>query len=933
MRLKTIAFACALFSLSMSAGSVAAAIADYQPDPKSVERYGPAYRYPQAGWTVLHIEGEPYERGYQHGRLMAPEIAGFLRCNASLFNSSAPTDGWKNARTLINALFLRRYDKEYLEEMRGIADGATAAGARFDGRPIDLVDVVGVNVWAEIETLDSALEALPTGLEGMRFPNPQPRVTPPAKPMHCSAFAATGPATADGKVVLGHITMFSLYHANFYNVWLDVKPARGHRVLMQSYPGGIQSGMDYYMNDAGILVTETTIEQTRFNMNGQSIASRIRQALQYADSIDRAVEIIGQANNGLYTNEWLLADTKTNEIAMYELGTAHSKLYRSSKNEWFGGTEGFYWGCNNTKDLAVRLETIAGVNGRPANMCFCPSERDEKWVALYRQHKGKINADFGKLAFTTPPLAAYHSLDAKFTTTDLAKDLKTWALFGPPLGRSWQPTDDQRRRFPEIQPLASNPWTILHGGVPAQGAATEVAAADVPESLHSLVDQARMKEDGQPLPSKAAWHGTILPKTDTDTWLAAAFADYERMIAVQDARLELRQSKKSDGLDPKDRDRFAVNMYGCRSRYLVAARAAGDVPLSQTQADVTNSAWYNRAQGKGVLLLNTLPHGSASLGNLMDTFGRAHAGKPVATAEFQAYLEKSCPDQMLAPFFDFWLNRTGLPPSARLGTVSVAKDGSKYRVDCEVLRDDRLPRTRVELTVETENGEQSKSFLLPSGRSQVAVESKEKPRRLILDKYDVTKANGGVYAVFSFYPEVDQSLIVYGTAAETPSNREAAQILQRELIQRYSNYEVPIKTDREITDEELKSHHILLIGRPDSNALVLRFRDALPIQYGSRSFIVRGESYAHPGSAAVAAAENPLNGRYSLVVISGLSAASTLHAPQRFMGVNGSAEVVVLPNKAESRAVVVPPRDQIRELRDGNGVASKGGRATETRQD
>ena len=50
----------------------------FRPDPASVERFGAGYRYPQAGWIVLHIEGEPYERGYQHGRLMAPEIAGFI---------------------------------------------------------------------------------------------------------------------------------------------------------------------------------------------------------------------------------------------------------------------------------------------------------------------------------------------------------------------------------------------------------------------------------------------------------------------------------------------------------------------------------------------------------------------------------------------------------------------------------------------------------------------------------------------------------------------------------------------------------------------------------------------------------------------------------------------------------------------------------------
>jgi hypothetical protein len=138
--------------------------------------------------------------------------------------------------------------------MKGIADGATAAGARFESRPVDLVDIVALNSWPEFETLDSALRATPTGLEGLRFPQQPLKPMPASKPMHCSAFAATGPATRDGKVVFGHITMFGLYPSLFYNVWLDIKPTAGHRVLIQSYPGGIQSALDYNMNDAGIHV-------------------------------------------------------------------------------------------------------------------------------------------------------------------------------------------------------------------------------------------------------------------------------------------------------------------------------------------------------------------------------------------------------------------------------------------------------------------------------------------------------------------------------------------------------------------------------------------------------------------------------------------------------------------------------------------------------
>src|SRR5262249_53661363 len=141
--------------------------------------------------------------------------------------------------------------------------------------------------------------------------------------------------------------------------------------------------------------------------------------------------------------------------------TGKFKLSRSSKNEWYGGTEGVYWGCNNTKDLELRLETIATTNDRPANLVWRPAGRGTGLRKIYHQYKGKIDANFAKLAFTPPPLAAYHSLDAKFTTTDLAKDLKSVALYGPPLGWTWLPGEGEKKNFPEIQPLVSNPWTIL----------------------------------------------------------------------------------------------------------------------------------------------------------------------------------------------------------------------------------------------------------------------------------------------------------------------------------------------------------------------------------------------------------------------------------------------------------------------------------------
>src|SRR5438105_4335512 len=114
---------------------------DFAGDSAQVLRWQKGYRYPQSGWTVVHLEGEPYERGIQHGRMLASEIAAHLRSFAQIINYKAPNETWKTVRTFSNALFLRKFDKEYLEEMKGIAYGATAAGARFDGRLVDVINV------------------------------------------------------------------------------------------------------------------------------------------------------------------------------------------------------------------------------------------------------------------------------------------------------------------------------------------------------------------------------------------------------------------------------------------------------------------------------------------------------------------------------------------------------------------------------------------------------------------------------------------------------------------------------------------------------------------------------------------------------------------------------------------------------------------------
>ena len=809
--------------------------ANFTPDPAAVIRQGPGWRFPQDGWIVVHIEGTPYERGYQHGRLLAREIVDYCHTIAKLRSVHAPDKAWHDLRLFVNALFLRRFDNEYLREMQGIADGAAAAGAKFDGRLLDLIDIVVINADIEVGFLESALEGTANGIDRESFRGRHGSPTRASRHDRCSAFVATGAATADGKIVAGHVTMSDIANVRFFNVWLDLKPSVGHRMVFQTFPGGIQSGLDYYINDAGLIISETTIEQTKFNPQGEMLASRIRRAVQYADSIDKCAEILTSSNNGLYTNEWLFGDIKTNEIAMLELGTDTSKTWRSSRNEWIAGTTGFYWGCNNVKDVGVFKETVADFGAKPANLVLHPRLRDEAWIKLFNRRRGTINEAFGFEAFSTPPLIAFPTCDAKFTTAAMAKDLKTWALFGPPLGRTWLPSESEREDQPSVQPLVAHDWTLIDvNGVklPAVNEETKSKRRAVDLEMFPKKEDALHVEFDATHPF--AWRGTLLPKTDADIWLAAAFADFEKVVALEHAIEFHGESPTSSSLksgekgekgekEDEDEDETAVAgpsfhedstregkdlmdlaLFQHESKWLTATRRVGhDIPLAKTQIDPANGDWYRIAAGKGVMLLAELRHqmGTENFSKCLDEFGQAHPGQQVTIDQFRTYLKSFAGADAMATF-DRW-----------------------------------------------QSEETSTEF-----------------------------ASHNPWTIFSHEVEPDRVLIVYGTTHDKAAQKEAAQHLTTEVMRRFANVLPSIKSDVEVRDEDLETHHLLLVGYSLTNRIserVLEKSSKFPVKFGHQSFTVDGELYAHPETSVIAAGENPFNPRYSAVIFSGLNAAST----------------------------------------------------------
>ena len=140
-------------------------------------------------------------------------------------------------------------------------------------------------------------------------------------PGNCSAFIATGSYTKDGKIVIGHNNWTEYIIGQHWNVIADIVPEHGHHLMMDCMPGFIHSGDDFVINDNGILITETTITQfLGFDSTAIPEFMRARKAAQYSNSIDDVINIFLKGNNGGYANDWLIGDTKTNEVAKFELG-------------------------------------------------------------------------------------------------------------------------------------------------------------------------------------------------------------------------------------------------------------------------------------------------------------------------------------------------------------------------------------------------------------------------------------------------------------------------------------------------------------------------------------------------------------------------------------------------------------------------------------
>jgi hypothetical protein len=319
------------------------------------------------GWLELRLEGSPRQMGRTHGAALAVQIEDGLRAIQTIILHDTQKD-WNFYRSAAREILWPKVEAQYREEIEGIVEGLRSRGSK-----LDLWDVVALNGWMELAWYYVPVYNKQHGLS-----------TPPSvtAPEHCSAFIATGSYTKDGDIVAAHNAWVDFAIGQRWNIVFDIRPAQGHRIIMDGYPGLIHSGDDFGINSAGILITETTISAFQgFDTKGIPEFVRARKALQYASSIDEVASIFQEGNNGGYANAWLIGDNKTKEIARLELGLKNVTLERTR--------DGYFAGSNFP--INVKLIQEETVDWNPLDKSTSPTARRVRWDALIPQHKGKID--------------------------------------------------------------------------------------------------------------------------------------------------------------------------------------------------------------------------------------------------------------------------------------------------------------------------------------------------------------------------------------------------------------------------------------------------------------------------------------------------------------------------------------------------------------
>jgi isopenicillin-N N-acyltransferase-like protein len=349
------------------------------PNSNVIARHDKAYLENISGVLLLHVKGSPYEMGYQNGFLLKDRIQASIQ-----YHNQTMIDLGYSYEYMVNCskAMEPHIPQEYIEEMQGLADGAS----------VDYTDVFLLQIDADLPG---------RGWTG------------------CSGFAVFGNATTDGH----------LYHGRSLDSPLLPKPSclvtvyepeRGDAFTNIGHFGII--GADIGMSKKGISLGLKFSSSSDKTLDGMPILFILRKVLQYSNNLKEAINIINQTGR---TTGWniVLGNGKNLNACALEISDNYCKVF---------------WAGDPTEDILPHY-SIENVVRRTnhyvdpelaATQRFPYDPRDtwdwswnryEKLSQLILGNYSNIDADMSIQFLRTPPVAGWYPnrQSVVFDSTDL----------------------------------------------------------------------------------------------------------------------------------------------------------------------------------------------------------------------------------------------------------------------------------------------------------------------------------------------------------------------------------------------------------------------------------------------------------------------------------------------------------------------------------
>ncbi len=367
----------------------AAAAARVSTSAVQVAEYGAGRLEDADGVRVVYLSGSPHEIGLQHGVLLKNEIHAlisyFFEEKKSLFGASQETLA-KGSKVLEKFI-----PQEYIEEMKGIAEGA--------GVPYEKVlysntflDVVSAN-WVGVK---------PT----------------------CSNFAAFPGMSKDGAVVHGRNLEWSADEkVAKMNTVFFITPEKGTPFVTLSWPGvaGALTGM----NASRISMGEMTSMSSEATLEGTPIMIQLRALIERSKNLEDAYKILSDMPRTTGYNV-LVTDGKINSGFIAEM-TA-SRILRIEPKD------GFLMHTNHFVDKELSKTQMKYMYMFYAGKKSDTFYRYDRYMELLGANKGKVDAQaaIGFLSDKFDPITK--SVSGDLTNTICADNTLQSAVMLPKTG-------------------------------------------------------------------------------------------------------------------------------------------------------------------------------------------------------------------------------------------------------------------------------------------------------------------------------------------------------------------------------------------------------------------------------------------------------------------------------------------------------------------